>query len=275
MAQGGFVAYFRVSTQQQGRSGLGLEAQRKAVADYLNGGAWELVAEFTEVESGKRNDRPELAKALEAAKRQKATLIIAKLDRLARNARFLLGVVESSVDAVFCDLPTVPAGPVGKFLMTQMAAVAELEAGLISQRTKAALQAAKARGKALGWAIEARKVEQLQAAQHGAAVMRDTADRHAANLLPVIQSIRGAGITTLAEIAQALNARGIQTARGGAWHPTTVRNILRRENEAAFLMAKAGLEDTEKTVPADHGHPATRQNVTVPAVPKVHPGNVG
>src|ERR1035437_6339889 len=154
-----FIAYFRVSTDRQGRSGLGLDAQRKAVADYLDDGAWELVGEYTEVESGKRADRPELARALESCRKQKATLIIAKLDRLARNARFLLTVVEGTGErgVVFCDLPTGPPGPVGKFLVTQMAAVAELEAGLISQRTRAALAAAKARGKRLGWANPARQ----------------------------------------------------------------------------------------------------------------------
>ena len=147
-----FVSYLRVSTDRQGRSGLGLEGQRKAVEDFLNGGCGSLVAEFVEVETGKRHDRPQLAAALALCRLHNATLIIAKLDRLARNTRFLLDIVEGSGEAgvVFCDLPTVPSGPVGKFLVTQMAAVAELEAGLISQRTRAALAAAKARGKRLG-----------------------------------------------------------------------------------------------------------------------------
>src|SRR5215207_6167172 len=147
-----FVAYYRVSTERQGRSGLGLEAQREAVARHVTGVAGQVVAAFEEVESGKRNDRPQLAAALAACRAQRATLLIAKLDRLARNARFLLGVVEGSGEGgvVFCDLPQVPPGPVGKFLVTQMAAVAELEAGLISQRTRAALAAAKARGVRLG-----------------------------------------------------------------------------------------------------------------------------
>ena len=139
-----FVAYYRVSTDRQGKSGLGLDAQRVAVTKYVAGVGGVVAAEFEEVESGKRNDRPQLA----ACRARRAALVIAKLDRLARNARFLLHVVEGTGEAgvVFCDLPSVPPGPVGKFLLTQMAAVAELEAGLISQRTRAALAAAKARG---------------------------------------------------------------------------------------------------------------------------------
>jgi DNA invertase Pin-like site-specific DNA recombinase len=124
-----FVAYYRVSTHRQGKSGLGLEAQRKAVLDYLNGGAWELVEEYTEHETGKRSDRPELQKALEACRRQRATLVIAKLDRLARNTAFLLTIIDSGVNVLFCDLPHV-SGAMGRFLVTQMAAVAELEAGI-------------------------------------------------------------------------------------------------------------------------------------------------
>ncbi len=147
-----FVAYYRVSTDRQGRSGLGLDAQRAAVAKYVAGAGGVVAAEFEEVESGKRADRPQLAAALAACRARRAALVIAKLDRLARNARFLLHVVEGTGEAgvVFCDLPSVPPGPVGKFLLTQMAAVAELEAGLISQRTRAALAVAKARGTVLG-----------------------------------------------------------------------------------------------------------------------------
>src|SRR5215475_946716 len=140
-----FVSYLRVSTQKQGASGLGIEAQRAAVTAFLNGGDWVLLQEYRETESGKSNDRPQLAKALAHCRMTGATLVVAKLDRLARNARFLLSVVEGSGagGVVFCDLPSLPPGPVGKFMVTQMAAVAELEAGLTSQRTKAALSAAK------------------------------------------------------------------------------------------------------------------------------------
>jgi len=133
-----FVAYYRVSTDRRGKSGLGLQAQCDAMAQYVAGARGVVAAEFEEVESGKRNDRPQLAAALAACRARRAALVTAKLDRLARNARFLLHVVEGTGEArvVFCDLPQVPPGPVGKFLLTQMAAVAELEAGLISQRTR-------------------------------------------------------------------------------------------------------------------------------------------
>ena len=142
----------QVSTDKQKRSGLGLAAQKEAVAAYLNGGRWKLTGEFTEVESGKKDDRPQLVQALAMCRLQNATLVVAKLDRLARNAEFLRSIVRESGDkgVIFCDLPKVPEGPTGKFLIGIMAEVAELEAGLIGQRTKAALQAAKARGVVLG-----------------------------------------------------------------------------------------------------------------------------
>jgi DNA invertase Pin-like site-specific DNA recombinase len=146
VAKGKFVSYLRVSTDKQGRSGLGLEAQRVAVESYLNGGRWTLAAEYVEAESGKRSDRPKLAKALAHAKAIGATVVFAKLDRLTRNVDLLRSLVTSDVDLVFCDLPHA----MGRFLLTQMASVAELEAGLISERTKAALAAAKARGVKLG-----------------------------------------------------------------------------------------------------------------------------
>src|SRR5262249_9786304 len=146
------VAYYRVSTQKQGKSGLGLEAQQGTLNAYATSNGGTIAKSFIEVESGKKSDRPELAKAIAHAKRSKATLVVAKLDRLARNCKFLLTIVESGADVVFCDFPTIPPGPTGKFILTQMAAVAELEAGLISQRTKAALEAYKARGGLLGGA---------------------------------------------------------------------------------------------------------------------------
>jgi DNA invertase Pin-like site-specific DNA recombinase len=145
MAKGKFVSYLRVSTDKQGRSGLGLEAQREAVTRYLNGGNWTLAAEYVETESGKRSDRPKLAAALAHAKAIRATVVFAKLDRLTRNVDLLRSLVASDVDLVFCDLPHVPPGAMGRFLLTQMASVAELD-----ERTKAALAAAKARGVKLG-----------------------------------------------------------------------------------------------------------------------------
>lgn len=224
-----FIAYFRVSTDKQGRSGLGLEAQAAAVHRHVAGGGGLILATFTEVESGKRNDRPELAKALAACRAQRATLVIAKLDRLARNARFLLSIVEGSGEGgvVFCDMPTVPAGPVGKFLITQMAAVAELEAGLIAQRTRAALQAAKARGVKLG--NPTLRAGSPDAARAAAQAKARAADARAADLAPILASIRAAGVTTLEGVATALTARGIPTPSGrGAWHPATVARLERR-----------------------------------------------
>ena len=148
-AASGAVAYYRVSTDKQGRSGLGLEAQRQAVRDRLDGGSWQLVGEYTQVESGRRARRPELEEALAACKKHKAKLVVAKLDRLSRNTRFLLTLIESGVDGLFADLPEV-RGAMGKFILTQMTAIAELEAGLAGERTKAALAAAKQRGVRLG-----------------------------------------------------------------------------------------------------------------------------
>src|SRR4051812_34693876 len=145
MESGKWVAYYRVSTQKQGNSGLGLDAQRDAVLGYLNGGDWQLVAEFTEVESGKKNDRPELAKALATCRRIGATLIIAKLDRLARNVAFVSNLMEAGVEFVAVDMPMA-----NKLTVHILAAVAEHEREMISARTKAALAAARARGVRLG-----------------------------------------------------------------------------------------------------------------------------
>jgi DNA invertase Pin-like site-specific DNA recombinase len=154
MAQGKFISYLRVSTDKQGRSGLGREAQRAAVEAYLDGGRWTLAAEYVETESGRRADRPQLAKALAHAKAIGGTVVFAKLDRLARNVDLLRSLIASGVDLVFCDLPHVPPGATGRFMLTVMASVAELEGGLISERTKAALAAAKARGVRLGNPME-------------------------------------------------------------------------------------------------------------------------
>lgn len=228
MASGKFVAYYRVSTDRQGQSGLGLDAQRKAVADYLNGGAWELVAEFTEVESGKRNDRPQLAAALEACRRQKATLVIAKLDRLARNVAFIANLMDGGAEFVACDFPTA-----NRLTLHILAAVAEHERDMIAGRTKAALVQAKARGKALGWSNPARAEEQRRASDRGAAAGRAQADQFAANILPIVRQIEAAGVKTLRGIAEALNARGIRTARGGDWYATTVKNLTNRTAPAA------------------------------------------
>jgi DNA invertase Pin-like site-specific DNA recombinase len=217
------VAYYRVSTDRQGRSGLGLDARRTAVAAFLQGAV--PLAEMTEVESGKNNDRPRLAEALALCRMTGATLMVAKLDRLARDARFLLTVVDGSGDGgvVFCDLPTVPAGPVGRFLVTQMAAVAELEAGLISQRTKAALAAAKARGATLGGWRGGPKV----ATEAGTKARQDKADAFAAAVGPLVAEMQGRGLS-LRAIAAELTGRGIRTPRDGAWTAATVRAVAMR-----------------------------------------------
>lgn len=219
---GKFIAYLRVSTDRQGKSGLGIEAQRAAVARYLNGGTWTLIAEYVETESGKADDRPELGKALSRCKMTGATLIVAKLDRLSRNQSFLMSVYEGTGDGgvVFCDLPTIPAGPVGKFIVQQMAAVAELERGLISQRTKAALahSTKKLGGYRGGPVVDQRK---------GVAAVQAGADTFAARVAPMILEQRQAG-ATLRQIADRLSADGIQTPRGGTWTATAVSNVLNR-----------------------------------------------
>jgi len=186
-----------------------------------------VAAEFEEVESGKRADWPQLAAALAACRVRRAALVIAKLDQLARNARFLLHVVEGTGEAgvVFCDLPQVPPGPVGKFLLTQMAVVAELEAGLTSQRTRAALAAAKARGTVLG-------NPQLRAgtpdmARAAAAAKSAQARARTADVVPYIEAARRAGGRTLHDLADALTNRGVPTPTGkGDWRPEQVRRVL-------------------------------------------------
>jgi DNA invertase Pin-like site-specific DNA recombinase len=221
-----FVAYYRVSTQKQGRSGLGIEAQREAVARYLDGGAWQIIAEFTEVESGRRKDRPELDRALAAARLHRAPLVVAKVDRLTRSVSFLSRLLEAGVDVRFADLPSIE-GPTGRFMLQQMASVAELEAGLISSRTKAALAAAKARGKKLGGN---RGVVLSDAARaSGRELQTARANERAADLRPVLRELQRHGITSLRGMASALNQRNIPTARGrGAWSAVQVARVLNR-----------------------------------------------
>ena len=217
MANGNFVVYLRVSTETQGRSGLGLEAQQAAVDAYLNGGNWSLVESFVEIESGKIADRPELAKALAACKKYKATLIVAKLDRLSRSVAFLSALMEAGVDFVAADNPAA-----NKMMLQLLSVFAEHERDQISARTKAALAAAKVRGVKLGGP----KLVEAQA--NGQATQKADAGKRAVNLMPVIREIQAAGVTSLNAIAQALNARGVPTARGGQWHASSVRNLLAR-----------------------------------------------
>jgi DNA invertase Pin-like site-specific DNA recombinase len=175
---GRFVAYYRVSTEQQGRSGLGLEAQQAAVRAYLNGGAWTLLGEFVEVESGKRADRPELARALEHCRLTGAVLVVAKLDRLTRNMAFLAALMDSGVEFVACDNPHA-----NRLTLHLLGAVAEHERGMISARTKAALEAAKARGVALGGDRGRRPT--AAEAEHAREASRKAADGHAARVAPM------------------------------------------------------------------------------------------
>lgn len=206
-----FVAYYRVSTPKQGRSGLGLDAQRTAVAKSVGDGPATIIAEFTEVESGRRNNRPALEEALTAARLHRAILVVAKVDRLTRSVGFLERLLEAGVDVRFADLPAIE-GPTGRFMLQQMAAVAELEAGLISTRTKAALAAAKARGQRLGGDRGARLTPKARSL--GRETQSKLADRRATDLAPLITKLRAEGFTSHTEIARALTARGIPTARG-------------------------------------------------------------
>jgi DNA invertase Pin-like site-specific DNA recombinase len=226
MASGGFVAYYRVSTAKQGASGLGLEAQRATVERYLNGGKWHVVAEFTEVESGRNSDRPALAQALAAARLHRVPLVVAKVDRLTRSVAFLSRLLEAGVDVRFCDLPQLE-GPTGRFMLQQMAAVAELEAGMISMRTKAALAAAKARGVKLGGDRGQTLDDATRAA--GRAVRTARARSRAGDLEPTIRELQAAGVTSLRAIAKGLADRGIGTTRGGSeWTPAQVSRVLAR-----------------------------------------------
>ena len=223
VANGGFVAYYRVSTDKQGKSGLGLEAQRTAVANYLNGGNWRIVAEFTEVESGKRSDRPQLDKALAPARARRIPLVVAKVDRLTRSVSFLSRLLDAGVDVRFADLPAIE-GATGKFILQQMVAVAELEAGMISARTKAALAAAKRRGVELG-GFRGRRLTNADR-KAAVAAQRAKAQQRASDIAPIVKELQASGAVTLVAIADGLNERSVPTARGGQWSATQVMRLL-------------------------------------------------
>ena len=224
-----FVAYERVSTARQGRSGLGLDAQRKAIDDFTASRGAILVGRFTEVESGRRNDRPELDKALTLAKLTGAILVIAKLDRLSRNAAFLLTLRDSGVRFLAVDMPEANDLTVGI-----MALVAQQEREAISRRTKEALAATKARGVKLG---NPNGAAALRRAGKGGAALRAAvtanADEFAAGLAPVVAELQRDGFTTLRGMADELNRRGLVTRRGGKWHVSNVRNLVRRVEQKA------------------------------------------
>ena len=219
MTQARFVAYYRVSTARQGRSGLGLEAQQAAVKAYLKAGAWDLLEEFTEVESGKNNDRPALAKALTLCSLTNARLVIAKLDRLSRDAHFLLGLEKAGVDFIAVDMPNA-----NRLTVRLMAVIAQEEREMISARTKAALGAAKARGVLLGgW-----KGGPVVDGRLGVMAVQQQADRYAAEVGPVVAGLREQGMS-LRLVAAELASRGVRTARGGAWTAAAVRAVLLRK----------------------------------------------
>ena len=206
------------------RPDLGLEAQRESVANYLNGGRWSLVKEVVEVESGKRNDRPAIAEALRLCRLPRATLIIAKLDRLARNVHFISSLMEAGVDFIAVDFPQA-----NRLTVHILAAVAEHEASMISARTKAALSAAKARGVKLGG--QRGSLDRMgPMAQKGnivsAAVRRAASAKRTDDLFPVIEDIRASGLTSPKQIARGLNERGIAATRGGVWSAVQVRRVL-------------------------------------------------
>jgi DNA invertase Pin-like site-specific DNA recombinase len=223
MAQGKFVSYLRVSTARQGHSGLGLEAQRGAVETFLNGSRWKVINEFVEIESGSRDDRPKLAEALSVCRLHNATLVIAKLDRLSRDAHFLLGLTKAGVRFVAADMPEANEMVVG-----MMAVVAQAERKMISQRTKAALAAAKARGVKLGKPENLRN--QIVGCANGRAARTRAAINRAGDLLPIMADIKTSGASSLRAIAVELNSRGIPTAREGVWTATQVKRVLERSH---------------------------------------------
>lgn len=216
------ILYIRVSTSKQGRSGLGIAAQREALTRFAEAEGFTVLREFVEVETGKGSDalerRPQLSAALAAARKAKCHVAVAKLDRLSRDVHFISGLMVHRVPFLVAEL-----GPdVDPFVLHLFAALAEKERSLIATRTRQALKAAKARGVTLG------NPKLHEARENAAETVKATADRHAANVLPIIHEARKAGATSLRAIADVLNARGIATARGGAWHASSVRNVLAR-----------------------------------------------
>jgi DNA invertase Pin-like site-specific DNA recombinase len=217
------VSYIRVFTGKQGKSGLGIEAQREAIARFAAAEGCEVLAEVVEVETGKGADaldrRPKLAEALARARKSKAAVVVAKLCRLSRDVAFITGLMAQRVPFIVAELGA-DADP---FMLHIYAALAEKERHLISDRTRAALAAKKAQGAKLG-----NRTNLAEASAKGTTANRAAADAFAANVLPVVRQIQASGATTLRAIADALNARGIRTARGGQWHAMTVQNLLAR-----------------------------------------------
>jgi DNA invertase Pin-like site-specific DNA recombinase len=224
MAKGSFVSYLRVSTQKQGQSGLGLEAQRKAVEDYLNGGDWNFIEEVVEVESGKKNKRPKLNEAIELCKASGATLVVAKIDRLTRDAAFLLNLKDAGIDFIAADMPEANRLTIGI-----MALVAEQEREAISKRTKEALAAAKVRGVQLGAYRDGNFVGRVgtsQDAKNASEARTALYRRRAVAKLPMIKKVDPDDSLSLRGIAQKLNDMGVPTISGkGKWSANSVRRL--------------------------------------------------
>jgi DNA invertase Pin-like site-specific DNA recombinase len=231
-----FVAYYRVSTAKQGINGLGMNAQSDAVANFLRGRDGTLIGEFAEVESGKRNQRQEMLKAIALCRSTGATLLIAKLDRLARNAAFLLNLRDSGVDFIAVDMPHAD-----RFTVGIMALVAEKEREMISQRTKDGLAAAKRRGTKLGNPRPSHAVGLAVAAN------RDRAKNYSDHIVPIIQQIQKVHVTSLRGIAHCLNVRGFKTPNGKAFAAQTVKNALRRGiDEKAVYLPKPDVRQADR-----------------------------
>lgn len=217
------VAYLRVSTRQQQRSGLGIEAQRAAIERFAAAESLTMIEEYSEFETGKGADaldrRPQLAAALAAAKKAKCSIVVSKLDRLSRDVAFVSGLMAQKVPFIVAELGR-DADP---FMLHLYAALAEKERRLISERTIAALQAKKASGAKLGNLTNLRVAGSI-----GRIAQAQVADEFATNLIPVVQAIQNAGAATLSEIASALNARGVRPVRGNNWHRSSVRNLIAR-----------------------------------------------
>jgi DNA invertase Pin-like site-specific DNA recombinase len=208
-----YVAYYRVSTDKQGRSGLGLEAQTATIETFAHRSGGEILATFREVESGKRSDRPELLKALALCRQKKAILIIAKLDRLSRNVAFIANLMESRVEFVACDMPEA-----NKLTLHIMAAMAQHEREATSKRTKEALAAAKARGQILG--------SPKPGSKQGSAAWIEQTQQFRSGVYPLVRQMRDRGLT-LRQIAQELNERHISTCNGRAWYAATISRLLK------------------------------------------------
>jgi len=224
------VAYYRVSTQRQGRSGLGIEAQRARVQQFAETGGFEIGTEYVEVETGKGADalerRPRLAEALAWARKERCPVVVAKLDRLSRDVAFIAGLMAQRVPFIVAELGA-DADP---FMLHLYAALAEKERRLISERTRAALEARKRLGTKLG-----NPINLAEAAAQGRAASVAEADRFAAYLRPVVRQLQLEGIVSYRRIAGLLNDRGIRTARGGRWQVSNVRNLIARRLKADAL----------------------------------------